>query len=216
MGVVISLAERRAARGLPAAPAVSPVAPPAAPVAAATFWFDLRDPASYFAAERVERALPGVEWRPALLPDPPNLDAAALEERARALHLPLVWPDGHARGEPARVSRAMRVAHFAAEIGRAEAFALAAARLTWCGGFDVEDPEVLVDAVAAAQLPFEAAMSAAGDLDRDDALAEAGRRLIAEGADRLPAFALATGLRCGEDRLAEVAAAARAGTAAAG
>ena len=62
---------------------------------------------------------------------------SAAEERAAALRLPLVWPERFpeagarrdARRRPTRPSRAA-----------ARAFVLAAARLAFCGGFDLDDP----------------------------------------------------------------------------
>ena len=83
----------------------------------------------------------------------------------------------------------MRVASHAAECGRGAAFVLAAGRLAFCGGFDLDDPEILVEAAAAAglgarRLPAGRAATAG----RDGAIEAAGRRLLAAGADRLPAL----------------------------
>ena len=123
----------------------------------AQFFFDLSCPFTYLAAERVERAFDDVIWTPAssealrrtcLVDD--DVAAAAVrraaEERAAALRLPLVWPERF----PTEVSAAMRVAAFAAENGRGAAFVLAATRLAFCGGFDLDDPEILAEAAAAA------------------------------------------------------------------
>ena len=57
----------------------------------------------------------------------------------------------------------MRVAAYAAEHDRGAAFTLAACRLAFCGGFDLEDPEVLAEAAAAAGLGLEESLRAAGD-----------------------------------------------------
>ena len=72
--------------------------------------------------------------------------ASAVEERADELQLPLVWPEA----QPAPGRSAMRVAALAAERGRAAEFVLAASRLAFCGGYDVDDPEILAEAAAAA------------------------------------------------------------------
>src|SRR5205085_1792998 len=106
-----------------------------------TFSFDLASPYTYLAAERVDRLFPGVAWRPVLedAMDVAPVDAAAAEARAHALGLPLVWPDAardHARP-------AMRVAALAAERGCAARFVLAASRLAFCGGFELDHPETL-------------------------------------------------------------------------
>ena len=64
--------------------------------------------------------------------------------RAVELRLPLVWPDGF----PVAAPSALRAAAYAAEIGAGARFALAASRLAFCGGFDLEDPEILAEAAA--------------------------------------------------------------------
>ena len=107
---------------------------------------------------------------------------AAAEARASALRLPLVWPEGYPKAVPA----AMRAAAFAAEQGRGGAFVLAAGRLAFCGGFDLDDPEILAEAAAAAGIRLDECLRAAGDARRDGAMEAAGRRLLAAGADRLP------------------------------
>ena len=141
MGVVVSLDEHRAAR--------APRGARTRGRACVELFFDLGDPFSYLAAERVERAFDAVTWTPVT---GPTLDGrmrgvrALAEERARQLRMPLVWPERF----PAPVPRAMRVAALAIELGRGPEFALAASRLAFCGGFDLEDPEILAEAAAAA------------------------------------------------------------------
>jgi 2-hydroxychromene-2-carboxylate isomerase len=204
MGDVISLAERRVDRGL---------APPAGPRRTATFYFDLASPYTYLAADRVERALGRVAWRPAysdaLLRADPWRDPAAGERlresadrRAVALRMPLVWPEG----APLQARAMMRAAAFAAEQGRGGPFALAASRLAYCGGFDLDDPEVLAEAAAAAGIGLRDCLRAARDATRDEDLTATGRRLLAAGADRLPAVQVGRHLVCGEERLGEAAA----------
>ena len=208
MGDVVVLAERRRLReqntnGGPPAEAGG------APARSATFLFDLASPLTYLAAERVERLLGTVHWQPvaaeALHRGNPWVDPAAradAERRAAALHLPLVWPDRFP--DPGRV--ALRAAAYAAEHDRGAAFTLAACRLAYCGGFDLEDPEVLAEAAAAAGLGLEECLRAAGDIARDGPLEAAGRRLLAAGADRLPAVRVGRTLICGEDRMTEASA----------
>src|SRR5205807_4430372 len=124
------------------------------------------------------------------------------ERRADALDLPLVWPER----VPHEGRAALRAAAYAAERGRGAAFTLAACRLAYCGGFDLEDPEVLAEAAAAAGLGLDGCLRAAGDIARDGPLEAAGRRLLAAGADRLPAVRIGRTLICGEERLGEAAA----------
>jgi 2-hydroxychromene-2-carboxylate isomerase len=187
--------------------------------APAFFYFDLACPFSYLAAERIERLFARVVWRPVLgdgihrgdpWADPLRAAAAraAAERRAAELRVPLVWPE-RATGVPGASLPAMRVASFAADQGRAAAFALAAGRLAWCGGFELDDPEVLAEAAAAAGLGLEDALHAGGDVGRDGAMEAAARRLLAAGADRLPAVVVGRRLFAGELRLGEAAASAR-------
>jgi 2-hydroxychromene-2-carboxylate isomerase len=207
MGDVIVLAERRRLReqnGNGAAIAAIDARP-----REAIFLFDLASPLTYLAAERVERLLGTVRWEPvaaeALHRGNPWVDPAArgaAERRAAALNLPLVWPDRFP--DPGRA--ALRAAAYAAEHGRGAAFTLAACRLAYCGGFDLEDPEVLAEAAAAAGLGLEECLHAAGDVTRDGPLEAAGRRLLAAGADGLPAVRVGRTLICGEDRLGEASA----------
>ena len=207
MGDVISLEQHRSARALQATSGPGVRGPVARPAIA--FSFDLASPWTYVAAERVERAFPGASWHPVAAHGDPaatgEREREAAEARAAELGLPLVWPERARDG--GRV--AMRVAAWAAEQGQAPAFVLAASRLAFCGGFDLDDPEILAEAAAAAGLGLEPSLRAAGDGARDAALAAAGEALRAQGADRLPVVRVGRLLFCGEQRLAEAAAAAR-------
>ena len=208
MGELIRLAERRQARR------DRPRQRPAS--LHAEFLFDLACPFTYLAAERIERAFDDVTWTPAsttaLRRASPASDEVApaavrgaAEERAAALRLPLVWPENW----PAEVPAAMRVAAHAAENGRGAVFALAAGRLAFCGGFDLDDPEIIAEAAAAAGLGLDACLHAAGDRGRDGAIEAAGRRLLAAGADRLPALRIGRALYWGESQVTDAAIAAR-------
>jgi 2-hydroxychromene-2-carboxylate isomerase len=177
-----------------------------------TFSFDLALPQTYLAAERVDHLFPGVRWQPAYAsavwdgPAPMGALLARAEDRAAALGAPLILPEPL----PAEVRPAMRLAALACERGRGAAFVLAAGRLAFCGGFDLGDPEVLAEAAAAAGLPLDACLAAAGDAARDAAIEEAGRRLAAGGATELPALRVGRRLFSGEERLPEAMAAATA------
>jgi 2-hydroxychromene-2-carboxylate isomerase len=100
----------------------------------------------------------------------------------------------------------MRVASLAAQRGRAAPFVLAASRLAFCGGYDLDDPEALAEAAAAAGLGLEECLKAAADLRRDGPLERAGLRLLAQGAEELPVFVVGHVVFCGERRLGEAAA----------
>jgi 2-hydroxychromene-2-carboxylate isomerase len=198
LGELISLAARRAARAGTGTPPVRP---------RVSFYFDLLSPWTYLAAERVERQFVGVRWRPVvpdvLAPEESDEDARlAVELRAEQLRMPLVWPETW----PSTGRSALRVASLAAQRGRAAPFVLAASRLAFCGGYDLDDPEALAEAAAAAGLGLDESLKAAGDLRRDGALECAGLRLLAQGADDLPVFVVGHVLFCGERRLGEAAA----------
>jgi len=174
----------------------------------ATFFFDLASPYTYLAAERADRLFPDLQWRPAsadVLRGSRLTDEGmrAVRERAALLGLPLVWPEEHSH----RVRGAMRAASLADECGRGAAFVLAASRLAFCGGFDIDDPEILAEAAAAAGMGLDETLQAAGDIARDGLCEEAGRLLLAAGAQRLPVLRIGRVLFCGEERLLEAASA---------
>lgn len=206
MGTVISLADRRAARATAQPDGARAALPGGAPLvrAPATVFFDLASPATYLMAERAERLLPGARWRPvledAVTGRPPGggmAGMAAAQHRAEALGMPLCWPDRW----PAGGRSATRVATLAAERGRASAFALAASRLQFCGGFDLDEPEILAEAAAAAGLGLEEALEAAREPSRDAKPEEEGRRLLRLGATALPAFRVGRTIFSGEGEL---------------
>ena len=201
MGELIDLAARREARRLRSGRRPERTH--------AQFFFDLACPFSYLAAERIERAFDDVVWTPATAPGLHRGHAAAVrhtaEERAAELRFPLVWPERF----PAGVSAAMRVAVLAAERGRGGAYVLAATRLAFCGGFDLDDPEILAEAAAAAGIPLEDCLHAAGDFGRDGVAEAIGRKLLAAGADRLPVLRVGRSLLWGEQRVGAAAASVR-------
>ncbi len=182
MGVVIELKDQLADRSRPRGGS------------RAAFFYDLACPFSYLVAERVERVLGEVEWIPA---PAVGLDGGAswmrfdslralAEREAHAVRLPLVWPDGF----PANTRHALRAAAWAAENGAGATFALAAMRLAFCGGFDLEDPEIIAVAATAAGLSLDGCLAAARESSRDVRLWATARGLHARGVRRLPAIRL--------------------------
>ncbi len=196
MGDLIVLAERRADRSR------------AQRTSRPRFYFDLACPFSYLVAERVERVLGDVEWipvagnvlRPDGWADHPRVRAHA-EGRAAALRLPLSWPDLAGWHVPG----AMRAASYAGEIGAGARFALAASRLAYCGGFDLEDPEILAEAAAAAGMSLSECLAAARDMERDRVLEATARGLGGQGVLDLPALGIGPRFFAGENALAECA-----------
>jgi 2-hydroxychromene-2-carboxylate isomerase len=174
-----------------------------------SFFFDLASPWTYLTAERVDQRFADVRWQPAIgaaLPGGRDAGAQreAVEERADELRMPLVWPEA----QVADGRSAMRVAALASQHGRAAEFVLAASRLAFCGGYDVDDPEILAEAAAAAGLGLPECLKAARDVRRDGPLEQAALRLLSQGAEALPVLVVGRALFCGEHRLAEAAAAA--------
>jgi 2-hydroxychromene-2-carboxylate isomerase len=212
MGDLISLAELRASRTAP----VPGLAGRGGRSPRVTFYFDVTSPWTYLAAERADRLFHDARWAPAIgdaltvgpAAADPRDDAirAAAERRAAELRLPLVWPEAW----PVIGRGAMRVAALAADQGRAAPFVLAATRLAFCGGYELDDPEILAEAAAAAGLRLHEALAAAGQVRRDGPMERTALRLLRTGADELPVVTVGRLLFAGERRLAEAAAAAAA------
>jgi 2-hydroxychromene-2-carboxylate isomerase len=198
MGELIYLDERRTDR-LRAAPASPP-----------SFFFDVGCPHSYLTAERIERLLGKVEWVPTgaqWLHDQPSWrELETLREQAHRravdLRLPLVWPDRF----HSEASCALRAASRACELGAGASFALAAMRLHFCGGFDLDDPETLAEAAAAGGLSLEECLEAAGDSSRDGDLQAIATALRTRGLHELPAIRVGHRWFEGEPGLAAAAA----------
>jgi 2-hydroxychromene-2-carboxylate isomerase len=187
MGELIILADRLRDRG------------PRVGMARPAFFFDLACPFSYLAAERIERILGEVEWIPVsaatlalgVRQPAPTVDGAArlraeAERRARELRLALVWPERF----PADFPRALRVAAHAAEIGAGARFALAAGRLAFCGGYDLEDSDTLAEAAAAAGIGHDPCLLAAADPGRDEVPCVTAGALRVRGVRALPVIRL--------------------------
>ena len=128
------------------------------------------------------------------------------ERQARAGRLPLVWPDRF----PQPVPSTMRAAAFAAGAGAGREFALAASRLAFCGGFDLEDPEILAEAAAAAGVSLARCLAAARDSKWDRQLEATPRALAARGVSRLPAIRIGRTWLDGDPAPAQAAALLRA------
>jgi 2-hydroxychromene-2-carboxylate isomerase len=203
VGELIVLAERLADRSRPVAGTE------------AAFFFDLVCPFSYLAAERIERELGNVDWIPAAgmtlhgKGHPAHSVAArtAAERMAAELRLPLVWPEQIRAAAPS----ALRAAMYASERGAGAQFALAASRLAFCGGFDLEDPEILAEAAAAAGVPLDECLDAAGEVSRDGAAHATARGLRSRGLRELPAVRVHRSWFSGQQAVAEAGAMIRAG-----
>ena len=193
MGQLIYLDERRARHARPVA-----TSQPA-------FFFDVACPLSYLTAERIERSIGRAEWVPvsaAAVDGDRDFESVRARARAQAdaLRLPLVWPERF----PAQAPCALRATVRAAELGAGPRFALAVSRLAFCGGFDLEDPETLAEAAAAAGVPLEDCLQAAGDPSHDRRLDSVAARLRSGGIGELPAIEVDGRLLEGESGLLAV------------
>jgi 2-hydroxychromene-2-carboxylate isomerase len=160
------------------------------------FFFELSCLFSYLAAERVERALGEVIWVPTAPLDrgrgaeqgiDPVLIAGA-EREAAALRLPLVLPECY----PRPFCKATRAAAYAAANSAGPRLALAAFRLAFCGGFDIDEPDVLAEAAAAAGLAVSDVLKAAADPRWDIQPEGAARGLLGHGIVSVPAVRVAS------------------------
>ncbi len=176
-----------------------------------SFFVDPASPATYLVAERVDRSVGGMRWFTC-----PPVDAAPtlahrrrarLEARAAELRMPLVWPEKASSGDGLR-----RLAASAGSSRAVQAITLAAGRLAFCGGYDLDDPEVLDEIAACAGLDHDAGRRAVLDPAADVPLAavRATARLL--GARDLPAVQVGVRLFDGEERVPGALAAIRSAT----
>jgi 2-hydroxychromene-2-carboxylate isomerase len=137
--------------------------------AGTVFAFDLASPWTYLAADAVAEDFPDARWVPAL-GDHEHLDEYRdrAERAARSLGVRFLWPDVQPAGRAAN-----RAAALAAEHGRAQEFALAAGRLAWGWGQDLDDHALIAQAAGIAELPLDAVLEATFDLRRDPHLEQA-------------------------------------------
>jgi 2-hydroxychromene-2-carboxylate isomerase len=184
------------------------------------FYFDLRSPEAYLAAERVLHVLPfPAEWIPVRsldLPAPDTFEGFRCEtdreaylesveaRAARAGLQPVRWPSGF----PLEDDLALRAATYAKGSGRVVQFSLAAFRQAFAGGRDLSDPDNVVIAGSACEMHPTAVLKAVdtrGVLEKLDA---ATALAIERGVRDVPALWLPDGrVLHGEAALDEAAAA---------
>jgi len=181
----------------------------------AAFYFDLRSPFAYLAAERALHVLPApCEWQPvstALFPGAERFESyrcehelAALREnverRAAALHLqPLRWPAPF----PFDSDYAMLAATFAKRIGKTVAFALAAFRQAYAGGRALSEQDNVLIAAAACEMHPSAIIAAARTRGLREELERASADARSRGVADVPAVRVGERVLVGEDALEE-------------
>lgn len=177
----------------------------------AAFYFDLASPLAYLAAERVLHVLRGpAEWRPISASDLPGAERfdafrcaeerevfrSEMERRARELGVqPLRWPEPF----PFDSSLAMRVATYAASIGRAVPFAQAAFRQAFAGGHSLEDPDFVLIAAAACEMHPAAVLRGAEMRATAERLAQSTAAAAEAGVTDVPAIVVGESVFVGED-----------------
>jgi 2-hydroxychromene-2-carboxylate isomerase len=170
----------------------------------AAFYFDLASPLAYLAAERVLPGLGGpAEWRPVRLAgEQRDVPREEIERRARELGLqPLRWPAPF----PFDSSLAMRVATYAASIGRAVPFAQAAFRQAFAGGHSLEDPNFVLIAAAACEMHPTAVLRGAEMRSTLERLEATSREASEAGVSDVPAIVVDGRVFDGEDALERAA-----------
>lgn len=171
------------------------------------FYYDLGDPACYFAAEQVMTALPVVpEWEPVLaseiIPSPRVPDVDRLANQARQLGLqPLRWPSSW----PPDTRQAMLAATYAKGIGRAVAFSLAAFRQAFAGGRDLSESATILIAGAACEMHPTALVKGMSMRSTATALDQATERARRAGVVSLPAIRVQQRVFSGQGALAGAA-----------
>lgn len=169
----------------------------------AAFYFDLASPHAYLAAERILHVLPApAEWRPIIAGAQQDVTRAQIEGRAQELGLqPVRWPEPF----PFDSSLAMRVATYAASIGRTVPFAQAAFRQAFAGGHSLADPDFVLIAAAACEMHPTAVLRAAELRSTAERLAATGAEAADAGVTRVPAVVVGERQFVGEDALERAA-----------
>ena len=190
----------------------------------AAFYFDLRSPEAYLAAERALHVLPApCEWQPifaASLPAAESFDAyrceaerealrESIEARAAALELqPLRWPTPF----PFDSRFAMLTATYAKRIGKTVAFSLAAFRQAFAGGRSLAEEDNVLIAAAACEMHPAAVLKAARTRSIAAELDRACAQALALGISDVPAVRVGERVLIGErslEQAGELLAAAR-------
>jgi len=183
------------------------------------FFLDVGSPYAYLAAERIERVLPVAPvWEPVLLGaifkatgggswarTPARAEGIAeVERRAAAYGLPPIhWPDPW----PNDGLAAMRAATAADLAGAGRAFLLAALRVAFRDGRNLEDRDAIADAARAAGLDGDELLAATADPAVKARLRERTEQAVALGVTGVPSVAVRGEVFWGDDRLEQAAAA---------
>jgi 2-hydroxychromene-2-carboxylate isomerase len=184
----------------------------------AAFYFDLRSPEAYLAAERALAVLPGpCEWQPiatSMLPQAESFESYRCEREGEIMRenverraaelalLPLCWPAPF----PFESGFAMLAATYAKRIGKTVAFALAAFRQAYAGGNALSQRDNVLIAAAACEIHPTALLRATQTRGVADELARASAEALALGVFDVPAVRVGTRVLVGERMLEQAGA----------
>jgi 2-hydroxychromene-2-carboxylate isomerase len=186
------------------------------------FFFGAMSPYSWFAAERIDGLIDGVEWHPVLagavfkahgriawgLTERRAAGIADCEARARQHGLgPIRWPEPWPTSD-LFVGRAMI---FARARGKLRPFALAAMRAAFLEGLDLGELAAVRTVAERVGLDPDDVAAAVHDPEIKQAVRAATQEAIDLGVFGVPTVAVGGRLLWGDDRLAEAAALAAAG-----
>ena len=186
------------------------------------FYYDLNSPYAWLAAERIHQVMPEPPvWKPiafafilrhagrtpwSLGPER-GAGITEIERRVADRGLPAVrWPEGWPRETYSLA--AMRAATYAAEIGKAVAFSLAAFRQQFNAGRGMNEIDNVLLAAAACEIHPKAVVQA---LERDaikEKLKAATEEAIERGVPGVPTVRVGEEIFWGDDRLEDAGAAA--------
>lgn len=183
---------------------------------APAFFFGVLSPYSWFAAERIGDVIPEAVWCPVLagvvfqahgrtswgFTDERAAKIADCEARAAQHGLgPMRWPDPW----PTRDLFAGRAMMYARREGLLREFALAAMRLAFLEGVDLDSVPAMREAATRAGLEPQAVEESLSDPGIKDELRAATQRAIDLGVRGVPTVAAGGELFWGDDRLEEAA-----------
>ncbi len=184
----------------------------------AAFYFDLRSPEAYLAAERALAVLPPpCEWQPIVaseLAHAESFEAYRCEREAEIMRenverraaeldlLPLRWPDPF----PFDSRFAMLAATYAKRIGKTVAFALAAFRQAYAGGNALSERDNVLIAAAACEIHPTAMLRATQTRSVAAELERASAEALALGVSDVPAVRVGERVLVGERALEEAGA----------
>jgi 2-hydroxychromene-2-carboxylate isomerase len=183
----------------------------------ATFYFGAMSPYSWFSAERIDQLIPEADWQPLFLggifkangrkswglDEHRAAGMADCEARAGQYGLgPIRWPEQWPTND-LTVARAMLVAQ-----GRdlLQPFALAAMRMAFREGADLQQSEVVLEAARRSGIDSEELQAELADPHVKAALRAADEQALARGVFGVPTVIVGEELFWGDDRLEQAAA----------